>query len=79
MPSIFSVKKEGKIMPNMDGTGPAGMGPLTGRGLGNCNAASRANTGRQGNFNNCGRQGQQSPRYRAAESGDVFVRQNPPA
>lgn len=24
-------------MPNKDGTGPQGLGPMTGRGLGNCN------------------------------------------
>ncbi len=27
-------------MPRMDGTGPAGMGPMTGRGRGRCNPGS---------------------------------------
>ena len=27
-------------MPKLDGTGPAGMGPLTGRGAGNCNSSN---------------------------------------
>ena len=29
-------------MPRRNGTGPAGQGPLTGRGLGNCNGAGNA-------------------------------------
>lgn len=28
-------------MPNLDGTGPAGQGPVTGRGLGKCNVCGR--------------------------------------
>ena len=28
-------------MPNLDGTGPMGQGPATGRGLGKCNACGR--------------------------------------
>ncbi|MDD3013595.1 MAG: DUF5320 domain-containing protein [Candidatus Gastranaerophilales bacterium] len=28
-------------MPNLNGTGPMGQGPMTGRGLGNCQGADR--------------------------------------
>jgi len=28
-------------MPNLDGTGPAGKGPMTGRGLGRCSGAMK--------------------------------------
>ncbi|NCD01156.1 hypothetical protein EOL94_03635 [bacterium] len=28
-------------MPNMDGKGPQGKGPLTGRGMGNCEGANK--------------------------------------
>jgi len=40
-------KKEVKIMPRLDGTGPRGMGPLTGRGMGWC-GGWRAGLGRGG-------------------------------
>lgn len=33
-------------MPNMDGTGPNGMGPMTGRGMGQCGRGVRGNFGR---------------------------------
>ncbi|RJQ17053.1 hypothetical protein C4573_03275 [Candidatus Woesearchaeota archaeon] len=33
-------------MPNMDGTGPRGLGSLTGRGLGPCNGGMRRGFGR---------------------------------
>jgi hypothetical protein len=33
-------------MPGMDGTGPLGQGPLTGRGLGPCGAGFRRGFGR---------------------------------
>lgn len=33
-------------MPRMDGTGPMGMGPMTGRGLGPCGAGMRRGYGR---------------------------------
>lgn len=38
-------------MPNRDGTGPAGQGPLTGRGMGPCsrNAAARRRRANPGN------------------------------
>lgn len=36
-------------MPNMDGTGPRGQGPLTGRGLGACNKATESNNQSRGN------------------------------
>ncbi len=39
-------------MPLGDKTGPTGLGPMTGRGLGQCNSDSRS-----GNFNNFQRQG----------------------
>lgn len=29
-------------MPRLDGTGPRGMGPMTGRGMGNCGGYRRA-------------------------------------
>ncbi|MFW0837398.1 MAG: DUF5320 domain-containing protein [Candidatus Komeilibacteria bacterium] len=43
-------------MPNRDGTGPTGKGPMTGRGLGNCRDGNantlpqRANIGRGRNM-----------------------------
>ena len=39
-------------MPSGDRTGPTGLGPMTGRGLGQCNDGSRS-----GNLNNFRRQG----------------------
>ena len=33
-------------MPNRDGTGPTGAGPLTGRGLGPCNTTNKRPLGR---------------------------------
>ncbi|MBM3228369.1 hypothetical protein FJZ20_00555 [Candidatus Pacearchaeota archaeon] len=33
-------------MPRFDGTGPQGLGPLTGRGLGPCNKGMRRGAGR---------------------------------
>ncbi len=30
-------------MPNKDGTWPTGQGPMTGRGMGNCNSQSSSN------------------------------------
>ena len=33
-------------MPNMDKTGPQGMGPLTGRGMGSCGNGMRRGCGR---------------------------------
>ncbi|HRY60071.1 MAG TPA: DUF5320 domain-containing protein [Patescibacteria group bacterium] len=33
-------------MPKLDGTGPQGAGPLTGRGCGKCNGAQRTGMGR---------------------------------
>ncbi|MDD3946661.1 MAG: DUF5320 domain-containing protein [Clostridia bacterium] len=33
-------------MPNRDGTGPYGQGPLTGRGAGDCQGTPRPSTGR---------------------------------
>jgi len=35
-------------MPKLDGTGPKGKGPMTGRGLGNC----RPNSNNQANVDN---------------------------
>ncbi|GMQ61587.1 DUF5320 domain-containing protein [Vallitalea maricola] len=35
-------------MPRMDGTGPQGNGPLTGRGLGRCNDGKSKNIGGNG-------------------------------
>ncbi|MBD3248319.1 hypothetical protein GF382_03460 [Candidatus Falkowbacteria bacterium] len=35
-------------MPNMNGTGPRGEGPMTGRGLGNCSGAKGANASTRG-------------------------------
>lgn len=37
--------KEVNHMPGRDGTGPAGLGPLTGRGFGNCSGATIAKYG----------------------------------
>ncbi len=34
-------------MANQDGTGPSGMGPLTGRGFGPCNRGLRGGFGRR--------------------------------
>ena len=39
------VVKGGNSMPRLDGTGPDGQGPMTGRGTGNCSASKAA--GRQ--------------------------------
>ncbi len=33
-------------MPRLDGTGPMGQGPMTGRGMGNCSGAGRGFFGR---------------------------------
>jgi len=33
----------GAIMPGMNGTGPEGMGPQTGRGMGNCSSGVNVN------------------------------------
>ena len=33
---IVNAHKGGDFMPNQDGTGPTGQGPVTGRGLGRC-------------------------------------------
>ena len=33
---FFEKIKRGDLMPRFDGTGPTGMGPLTGRGMGFC-------------------------------------------
>ncbi len=35
-----------KTMPNLDGTGPDGQGPKTGRGMGNCDGAKPKNANR---------------------------------
>jgi len=37
---------EVKNMPGLDGTGPAGQGPMTGRGLGPCGCGMRRGFGR---------------------------------
>ena len=37
-------------MPRFDGTGPAGMGPMTGRGLGPCGAGMKRGFGRGRGF-----------------------------
>ncbi|WP_353740423.1 DUF5320 domain-containing protein [Desulfolithobacter dissulfuricans] len=46
------------IMPGMNGTGPEGQGPKTGRGAGRCAAGARRNnmteTGGTGQDNRCG-------------------------
>jgi hypothetical protein len=34
-----------KNMPKLDGTGPAGQGPMTGRGMGNCGGGMRRGFG----------------------------------
>ncbi len=34
---IYRFIKKEVVMPNMDGTGPTGKGPKSGRGLGKCN------------------------------------------
>ena len=36
---VLYLQKKGKFMPALDGTGPQGMGPKTGRQLGNCRNA----------------------------------------
>ena len=33
-------------MPGLNGTGPNGQGPMTGRGMGNCNTTENVNTAR---------------------------------
>ena len=38
-------------MPNFDGTGPAGQGPRTGRGLGPCGCGMRRGFGRGSGWN----------------------------
>jgi len=38
---VSRYKKWGEIMPRRDGTGPAGMGAMTGRGAGYCNKDAR--------------------------------------
>jgi hypothetical protein len=35
-------------MPNKDGTGPEGKGPMTGRGLGRCNNDKENNNSKRG-------------------------------
>jgi hypothetical protein len=46
-------------MPKMDGTGPEGKGPMTGRGMGKCSDGNqnteRGGFGRGGNGRACGR------------------------
>lgn len=37
--------KGGEIMPRGDGTGPRGMGPMTGRGMGRCSSGVRRGLG----------------------------------
>lgn len=41
--NIYSLLKEVIYVPNKDGTGPEGLGPRTGRQMGNCNG-TKANT-----------------------------------
>ncbi len=38
-------------MPNLDGTGPQGKGPKTGRGLGNCNSVNESQNSNQDQTN----------------------------
>lgn len=45
----------GENMPNMDGTGPQGKGPRTGRGMGNCPASNNQNQSNTQNQNVLGR------------------------
>ncbi|MBU0614128.1 DUF5320 domain-containing protein [Patescibacteria group bacterium] len=57
-------------MPNLDGTGPNGKGPKTGRGQGNCKGADKASPKKRllglGNGNGSGR-GQGLGRRRKSE------------
>jgi len=50
-------EKEGLIMPRRDGTGPAGRGPLLGRGMGECVVDAGRGLGR-GLGNGLGKRGQ---------------------
>ncbi len=38
-----AIRKGGVLMPRFDGTGPAGMGSMTGRGMGYCNPSRNNN------------------------------------
>lgn len=51
---MSEMKKEVHKMPRLDGTGPMGCGPTTGRGMGNCVNARRP---MQGSGFNRGRRG----------------------
>jgi hypothetical protein len=42
-----SIKKGGDEMPNQNGTGPEGLGPMTGGGWGLCNPSSSRRIGRR--------------------------------
>lgn len=42
-------------MPNGNGTGPMGMGPMTGRGMGNCAGTAGQGGGRPGRLGGFGR------------------------
>jgi len=44
------------VMPSRDGTGPAGQGPRTGRGLGNCELSLKSNANPIANWRRPGRQ-----------------------
>lgn len=50
-------KKEFLIMPNRDGTGPAGLGPMTGGRRGNCRGAVPRALPRDGRGRGMGRRG----------------------
>ena len=47
-------------MPNKDGTGPTGKGPLTGRGFGNCEGAKECSPNKR--RNKCLRRGERRGR-----------------
>lgn len=51
---MSEINQEVTEMPRFDGTGPMGMGPMTGRGMGNCTGVRRPlGAGYAGGF--CGR------------------------
>jgi hypothetical protein len=45
---LIKLEHGGNKMPGQDRTGPAGLGPLTGRGLGPCGGGMRRGFGRRG-------------------------------
>lgn len=72
--SLLSYLSGGIQMPNKDGTGPQGEGPITGRGRGNCarenSTTNRSRTG-CGRGKGLGRCGQQKG------AGPLFMHQPP--